>query len=439
MSHKMLLYKTFEELLKEVTPQKLIKQSCTFKDGILTVLDRSYDLGQYKNIYLLGAGKAVVPMAQQMHDLLGNYITQSLIVGVYDWDEPFEGCTYIQSSHPLPSQKSIQAATALQTMMASLNKEDLFIYVLSGGHSAMVELPEEPITLNEFQEATALMLRGGMPIATMNSVRKHISQVKGGKLGKLTKAHGIVLVLSDVVGDDLQSIGSAPLYYDTSSFKGVVTALKSYELFEHMPHSIQFFLADGVNGLHEETAKSECGNIDHHILGSNSVVLNKAKKILEEQGMPSTIIKKPLEGDTHTVVKELLDFAKSHKNKRHCFLFGGESTVFVKGEGRGGRNQHLCLSMLHKLKGDIDITFLSAATDGIDGNSDAAGALIDIHSFGHAKSKNIDIQHYLDNYDSNSFFTLTDELLIPGPTHNNLLDIVMMTIDPIPKQGAKDG
>jgi glycerate-2-kinase len=439
MSNKTLLRKTFDAVLQEVRPQNLIRQQCRLKGDVLTVAGQSYDLNKYKNIYLLGSGKAVVPMAQEIHALLSSYITKSLIIGAYECSEKFGNCLYFKSTHPLPSQKSIQAARALQTMMASLDEEDLFIYLLSGGNSAMVELPEEPITLNEFQEATSLMLKGAMPIEKINSVRKHISQVKGGKLANCTQAQGIVLVLSDVIGDDLHAIGSAPLYCDTTTFEDAKASLEEYGLFETMPQSIQNVIEEGQKGLRTETPKIPHKHIDHYILGSNTLVLQKAQRFLSASGVDATVIEKPIEGDTQTLAEELLAFATSHQQGRHCYIFGGEATVLVQGEGKGGRNQHLCLSVLKQLAGKTDITFLSAATDGIDGNSDAAGAVIDIHSYVDARSHNIDVQHYLETFDSNSFFAQTGELLVPGPTHNNLLDIVMMLIEPKPREGETNG
>jgi glycerate-2-kinase len=283
------------------------------------------------------------------------------------------------------------------------------------------------------------MLKGAMPIEKINSVRKHISQVKGGKLANCTRAQGIVLVLSDVIGDDLHAIGSAPLYCDTTTFKDAKASLEEYGLFETMPQNIQNVIEEGQKGLRAETPKTPHKHIDHYILGSNTLVLQKAQKLLSASGVDATVIEKPIEGDTQKLAEELLAFATTHQEGRHCYIFGGESTVLVQGEGKGGRNQHLCLSVLKQLEGKTDITFLSAATDGIDGNSDAAGAVIDIHSPVDARSHNIDVQHYLDTFDSNSFFAQTGELLVPGPTHNNLLDIVMMLIEPKPIVGETNG
>jgi len=435
----MLLHRVFNELLEEITPQNLIAESCQLEGKLLTVLNQSYDLDRYKNIYLLGSGKAVIPMAMEIKKILNPLLKETLIVGAYDLEETLHHTTYLQSTHPLPSQKSIEAAKALQEVLQKLGEDDLFIYLLSGGNSALVELPEDKITLNEFQEVTRLMLHSGMPIEKINSVRKHLSQVKGGKLAQQTKAKGVVLVLSDVIGDDLYAIGSAPFYCDQTSFGDAEEALTDYGVFEKMPESIQTYIKEGKAGMHIETPKIPYKHIDHHILGSNYVVLKKAEQMLQKEGIDASIVEEPLQGTTEQIAKKLLKFSSEHYETTHAYIFGGEPTVVVKGDGKGGRNQHLCLDILTQCDLSCDLTFLSAATDGVDGNSNAAGALIDIHSLIDAKARHIDPQHYLDSFDSNSFFEQTGELLITGPTHNNLLDIMIMFIEPKPKQRETNG
>ncbi|MEA2047404.1 MAG: DUF4147 domain-containing protein [Campylobacterota bacterium] len=439
MSNKTLLHDVFNQLLEEIRPQTLISDACKLEGNILSVFEKKYDLDAYKNIYLLGSGKAVLPMAKELGKRLKPYLKKTLIIGPYASEERLENGRYLQSTHPLPSQKSVDAAKALQFTLQELDKDDLFIYVLSGGNSALVELPEENITLSEFQEATRLMLHSGMPIEKINSVRKHLSQVKGGKLAKMTKAQGIVLVLSDVIGDDLYAIGSAPFYCDQSSFEDAVSVLEAYEILEKMPKGIQTFLQEGVAGLHAETPKEPCVHIDHHIIGSNGLVLKKTQQLLQNRAIQAHIVEKPLEGNIVHLAQELVRFSAGHQQRTSAYIFGGEPTVEVKGKGKGGRNQHLCLSVLTHCDGSCDMTFLSGATDGVDGNSTAAGAIVDIHSLAYAKSHHIDPEHYLESFDSNSFFTQTGELLITGPTHNNLLDIVILLIESNPKQRETNG
>jgi len=430
MPNKSLLQNTFFELLKEIKPQKLVREQCKKEGDILTIQRDEFDLSKYKNIYLLGSGKVVIPMTKALQEVLGDVLTKTLIVGAYDNYEELDKVTYIKSTHPLPSTKSIESAKALLNTIHSFSEDDFFIYLLSGGTSSLVELPEEEITLEDMQETTSVMIKGAMPIEAINSVRKHISRVKGGKLVKDTKADGIVLVFSDVIGDDLHTIGSAPLYYDDTSFKDALKNLEHFHLLDKIPQRVKNYLYEGKEGLKPETPKAQNENIKHYILASNVTVLKKAKELLESQGLKATIIEEQIEGDVEDVARQMIAFAKEHQDNNGCYIFGGESTVKVLGDGKGGRNQHLVLKVLDLLDGDLNITFLSAATDGIDGNSEAAGAIIDTHSLVNTKVSHIDWKHYLETFDSNCFFQRTSELLVSGPTHNNLLDIVIMVVEP---------
>lgn len=438
MSNKQLLHSVFNELLQHIKPEMLIEKSCSFEDNLFRVNQEYFDLSNVKNLYLFGSGKAVVPMAQAVHQLLGKRVEKSLLIGAYSSDINLPNTTYLQSTHPLPTQKSVEAATSLKRMLAELTEDDFFIYLLSGGNSALVELPEEGITLEEFQKATSLMLKGAMPIEAMNCVRKHLSSVKGGKLGVHTKAKGIVLVLSDVLGNDLHAIGSAPMYFDTTTFEDAINFLEQYELFESMPKSIQNYLEAGKVGKKEETPQENPAHIKHFCLGSNEIVLQQAKEVLVSKNISVSIREKRINADVTAVASEIIEFIKQKRlelSKPHCYVMGGEATVYVKGSGKGGRNQHLALCVLDLLEGNDEVTFLSAATDGVDGNSEAAGALIDTNSLVNTRTSNIDWKHYLENFDSNSFFKQTNELLVSGPTHNNLLDIVMILIEPNIEKG----
>ncbi|WP_331774932.1 glycerate kinase type-2 family protein [Sulfurospirillum sp. 1612] len=430
MSYKVLLKSLFESVLQEVRPQKLISQACFIKDERFYIHDACYDLRHYRKIHLLGSGKAVLPMMHAMQALLGTRLHQCVMVGAYHDQIPTQTCRYIQSSHPVPTEKSLEAARCFKSLFENFHEEDLFIYLLSGGSSAMLELPEAGISLEALQQATTLMLEGGLAIEEINSVRKHLSAIKGGKLGASTKATGIVLVLSDVVGDDLHAIGSAPLYCDTTTFADAIASLKSHNIFNQMPECITQYLTQGMQGRHHETPKNKPQHIAHYIIGSNDVVLQKTKALLIQHQIPTTILKDKIEGDAKVVAKHLYQFAQEHVGTFHAYLFGGEPTVIVKKGGKGGRNQHLCLHFLQLLDTHSQVTFLSAATDGIDGNSDAAGAVIDTNSSNIAAEKEIDIQSYLSHFDSHTYFTKTGEAIVTGATHNNLLDIMILLIEP---------
>ncbi len=425
MTDKQLLLNTFETLLKEITPENLLNKQCSFYDNILKIQNSTFDLSKFKDIHLLGSGKAVLPMAKSIQNLLGNRIKDTLLVGAYEKNITLKDTIYIQSSHPIPSKISIISAKLIQNRLDSLSKDDFFIYLLGGGTSSLLEIPETNITLKEVQKTTELMLKNAMPIEKINCVRKHISAIKGGKLIKNLKSKGIVLVLSDVIGDDLQSIGSAPLYHDNTTSLDALNSLKEYQIFDKIPKSVQLFLKEGVQNRHEESPKNKNPLLKHIVVGSNKMVLEKAKKILTPH-IKTKIVQETLSKEVRYEAEKLYNFAKQNSKKRCCFLFGGECTVDIKKDGIGGRNQHLALTFLKYCNNKLKVTFLSAATDGIDGNSDAAGAIIETD-----EKIDVDsaiIQRYLNDFNSNIYFSKKGGLIKTNPTHNNLLDIVMMIL-----------
>lgn len=422
MSAKSLLKNTLHTLLDELNPKNLIKESIDYSNNTLKVNGEAFNIPN--KITLLGSGKAVIPMAESLIEILDNKIETTLFIGAYE-NNSNQDINYIQSTHPLPSDNSLKAANSLIEKFEVLDEDDFFIYLLSGGNSSLVELPVEPISLEEFQNTTDMMLKSGMPIEKINCVRKHLSKVKGGKLRNFTKANGIVLVLSDVLEDNLMAIGSAPLYYDTTTYEDAINYLKEYSLWDTVSTNIKDVLLEKKF----ETPKEESKNIKHFILGSNDTVIKKAQTLLNNQNIQTHICDTKINDNVNNIVTFLEDKILKYSNQQICLLFGGEATVEVKGNGKGGRNQHLCLLMCEVLNKYENITFLSVATDGIDGNSNAAGALIDTNSLQKATNMGIYIKPFKNNFDSNGYFQATEELIVSGSTHNNLLDIVMIFID----------
>lgn len=427
MLNKKFFEESFLELLENIHPKKLIKNQCKYEDEKFYINDEFINIPKDKKIYLFASGKAAISMADAIYEILEEKIESSILVSPYENKLEKKSLTYIKSTHPLPSEKSIKAAKSLVNAFENLNEDDTFIYLLSGGNSSLVELPYDGISLEDFQKTTELMLHNAMPIEAINCVRKHISKVKGGKLATFTKAKGIVLTLSDVLGDDLEAIGSAPLYFDKTTFDDAIKYLKKFEVFDKLPSSVQNYLQDGSAKKVLENPKNENPNIKHHLVGSNDILLKEAQKVLERKGLNPILVDSKIDDDVELVCKNLLNFSK--EKEEGCFIFGGEATVKVSGNGKGGRNQHLVLSFLNSYPKDKDIIFLSGASDGVDGNSSASGAIIDSETLLKAQELKIDIKDYLNNYDSNTFFDKLNQLLIPGPTHNNMLDIVIIYIN----------
>lgn len=426
MQIKELLKDSFFEVLKNVEPSKILSDKCTFKKNEIIINDEIVTLPNDKKIHLFGSGKAVLSMAKTIYKGLEEKIEKAVLVGPYDNNLEQHNLLYLKSTHPIPSIKSIDAANTLKKSIENLNEDDFFIYLLSGGNSALVELPVVNISIEDLQTTTELMLKGSMPITAMNCIRKHLSEVKGGRLINKCKAKGIVLVLSDVLSNDFEAIGSAPLYYDSSTFSDAVEYLKKYQLLEKVPKCVKNHLLLGESGKIEDTPKKEKENIKHFLVASNEILLNDIKEKLKTKKIDAQIMDMKIEKDVNIVIKELLNFIDS--KKEGCFIFGGEALVQVTSNGKGGRNQHLALSFLDKFPKDKEITLLSAASDGIDGNSQSAGAIVDNRSLEKAAALNLDIKTYLESFNSNVFFEKIDDLINTGPSHNNMLDVLIINI-----------
>lgn len=422
MEAKQIAREIFKDALEASLPKNFISKYVRYEKGVLYIQEDSYDLNKYKNIYLFGSGKAAFTMAEEIEKLLKERLHKGLIVAPKT-EATLRFTQVEEGSHPLPSQKSLDAATKLLEMMQEMQEEDLFIYLLSGGSSALIELPMQGISLEDFQNATELMLKNGLEIQEMNCVRKHISQIKGGRLAQQTLAKGVVLVLSDIINDDLYAIGSAPLYGDTTTYAQAKQILQDKSIFHRMPLSIQRLIHEGIEGVVQETPKAQMPNIKHTLVASNALALNAAAQSAREHGLSVTIVDKPMQGDVKDMLPRLLQSAR--ESDAQCILFGGECTVKVEGEGQGGRNQHIAALMLQEMcKRKLDITFLSAGTDGIDGNSDAAGAVVSKEDC--AKIEHEALASYIKNFNSYNCFKELDSLIVTGASGTNVIDIAII-------------
>lgn len=433
MNSRQALIEIFNEALKAVLPGQLIRDSLRVAEDHLQVCGRRFEVAEGRGIHVFGSGKASVPAARAVEVLLGERIAGGVIVTNHD-DGSLTRMAVCVGSHPVPDQRSIDAAKNLAGRLGSLGEDDFFIYLLSGGSSALLEWPVPPVTLSDLRETSRLLLEGGLTIDEMNAVRKHLSLVKGGRLGRLTRARGVVLVISDVIGDDLQTIGSAPLYYDRSDYRDVFTVLSRHGLWERLPASVAALFAEGLAGTREETPKEPNPRIDHLLIGSNALALRRAKEKAEALGIPARVMCSRLRGEAREVAKVLVAMGEEIVMTGEpfslpiCLLFGGETTVTVRGRGRGGRNQEMCAAALREIGERKGLLFFSAGTDGIDGNSEAAGALVDHASFARAKELGPSIDAFLRQNDTNQLLARTGDLLVIGPTGTNVMDITMLYI-----------
>ena len=433
MNCRKTLTKIFQQALSSVQPRTLMRKTIRVEGGELWVGGRRYLLHEDGGIYVFGSGKASVGMAREAGRVLRGYLAGGFVVS-NDRNPPLGNVGVYESSHPVPTEKSIRAAEILTHRLSGLSEKDFFIYLLSGGSSALLEKPIPPIQLPDMQKVTEMLLRHAVPIKEINIVRKHLSTVKGGRLGRLSPARGVVLVISDVIGDDLEAIGSAPLYRDRSSFADACDILKRYDLWPRLPASVRKVLTRGLKGEIEDTPENENRRIDHRIIGSNSRLLAEAQQIALSFGIRSRIMTSSLRGEAREVARAIVAIGEEIIKTGHPFkgpialIFGGETTVHVRGKGRGGRNQEMCLAALKEIGPRKGMTFLSAGSDGVDGNSDAAGAVVDFTSFEKAKNLKLQIDDYLNNNDSHTFLKQTGDLIYTGPTGTNVMDMNILYV-----------
>jgi len=411
----------FDAAIASVQPRTMLLRMMALQNSVLQIDELTLDLDRFDHLYLCGAGKAALPMAEVCEALLNSHIDGGVIVSP-EAEVPLQHCTFMHSTHPLPSHESVAAAEALQAQFEAAGENDLILFLLSGGASALIEKPVEPVTLKEMAATTKLLLENGCSIGETNMVRKHLSMVKGGRLARMTKATVVALVISDVIGDDLQTIASGPLYYDETTYADAVSLLRDRELFVRLPYSVQSILEAGERGTLEETPKSEPGNVTHLLLASNSRALEAAAEAGVAAGLKVHMEHTLLQGD---VVRAAEAFCRTFEAlpPRSLLLQGGETTVTVRGSGRGGRNQHFALLCLQRLGTACRYDIICAGTDGIDGNSDAAGARISDTLYAQCTPE--EIADAAQAFDSGTFFNKKGAAIVTGYTGTNVMDIVI--------------
>ncbi|MFZ2632436.1 MAG: glycerate kinase [Desulfosalsimonadaceae bacterium] len=423
----------FNKAVGAVRPENVFPDLVSLTGDILRVGERSYPISKKDGIHVFGSGKAAAGSAKVMECILGDRLSGGVVVSNVN-DPSLKTIKVCVGAHPVADEQSIDATNRLIFEISRLTKDDFFIYLLSGGTSALLERPFPPLTLSDLQNVTKLLLAAGAPIEEMNAVRKHLSEVKGGRLGRMTEAGGVVLVMSDVIGDDLDTIGSAPLYRDRTTFQDVAEILEIYGLWDRLPASVAGLVRKGMSGTVPDTPKTPNPRIGHFLAASNIKALEKARQTALSYGIPAHIMTSRLHGEAREAAKAIAALGREIMASGNpfsppvCLLFGGETTVTLRGDGRGGRNQELCLAVVKEMAGPGGWVFLSAGTDGIDGNSDAAGAVVDASTLQKAREQGLNPDDYLARNDSNGFFKQTGDLVITGPTGTNVMDLAILYI-----------
>ncbi|OPY92173.1 MAG: putative hydroxypyruvate reductase [Syntrophaceae bacterium PtaU1.Bin231] len=402
---------------------------------------REYRDGGFRRLVVVGLGKAAFSMSRALHDCLGLRIDGGIVVTKYghaDPAVPLGAIEVYEGGHPLPDENGFRATRKVIDLRGTFDERTLAVCLVSGGGSAIFVAPAGGILLAEKQKLTNLLLRCGAPIEELNTVRKHISRVKGGRLAEiLYPARVISLVLSDVVGDPLDIIASGVTSPDGSTYADAMAILEKHRLLPEVPPSILDHLDRGVRGLVPETPKPGdrvFARVDNRIIGSNRLALDAARSRAAALGFQAEIIARDVVGEAADYGRKLAAVAREAKaragreGRKLCLISGGEPTVTVRGNGVGGRNTELALAFAIAAEGVEDVGLLAAGTDGTDGPTDAAGAVADGSTVGRGRAMGLTADASLANNDSYTFFKSLGDLVITGPTGTNVIDVHLLAV-----------
>lgn len=433
-----LALQSLECALDAANPKKLLHSKLLLKNSALIADGYSIDLNNVRRIYVVGGGKAGGAMAEALEEILGNRITAGAI-NVPHGDKHKTSIIKInEANHPVPDQAGIEGTRRMIALAEQATEEDLVVCLISGGGSSLMPLPRESITLEDKKALTEALLGSGATIDEINTLRKHVSAFKGGWLAKAAYPASVLnLILSDVVGDHLDAIASGPTVPDHTTFSDVQKVLQKYSLWAKVPASVCKVVSDGVEGIVVETPKAEdpaFRKVHTVIVGSNKISALAALEYLKAKGLNTLLLSTTLEGEAKHAGAELasvaLNVATSDKPlaKPAGVVAGGETTVVVTGKGLGGRNQELTLSAALKLKDTGNCVLASLSTDGIDGPTDAAGAIADGCTLARAEQLELDAEKLLADNNSYRFFGKLGDLICTGATGTNVNDISVIVV-----------
>jgi hydroxypyruvate reductase len=397
-----------------------------------------YDLQRYAHVYVVGAGKAGATMAQGLEEVLGERLRGGVVTVKYGHLAPVSRVTILEAAHPVPDAAGMQGAEALLQVAQQAGADDLVLCLLSGGGSALLPAPSPGITLAEKQQVTGLLLECGASIDEINAIRKHLSRLKGGQLARLVwPATLITLMLSDVVGDRLDVIASGPTVPDPTTYHDCLEIISRYDLLPRLPVSVRGHLQRGQAGELAETPKATdpafVGS-QTVLIGSNRMALQAACAEAQARGYKTLLLSSSLQGETrhiarmHAAIGREIQQSGAPLAPPACVITGGETTVTLRGDGLGGRNQEFALAAALDIAGLESVVVLSAGTDGTDGPTPAAGALADGSTVARAQALGLAPQICLRRNDSYHFFHALDDLFITGPTGTNVMDMHILLV-----------
>jgi len=428
-----------EAALEAVNPRELIKSKVTLQGSVLRIDGASFDLDKFRSIFIIGGGKASGSMAEALEKILGDRITEGAL------NIPYNNGTYgvrrihlQEASHPVPDEAGVKGAERILNLARQANEDDLIICLISGGGSSLMALPRGEISLQDKKMVTQGLLNSGATINEVNTVRKHISDFKGGWLAKRAYPATVInLILSDVLGDPLEFIASGPSVPDSTTFHDAVEVLKRYGLWGDLPKSVEQVLLDGERGVIAETPKKEdetFKKVHSFVVGNNRLASLAAYNRLQRAGLNTLFLTSFLEGEARHVgtmfagvAREITATGKPVERPAGV-VAGGETTVTILGEGRGGRNQETVLAAALKMPKLEGVAIGSLCTDGIDGPTDAAGALADGKTMLRSQEVGLSATTSLLNNDSYNYFSKLGDLIFTGPTGTNVNDVSIIVV-----------
>lgn len=426
--------------LAAVAPQAAVQRFLRRAGDTLFVADRTYDLRQFKQVYVVGAGKAGAPMAAAVAETLGDDLTAGVVIV----KEGYAGAVatgnidLVEGGHPLPDARGVAAASHIAQLLATASADDLVLVLISGGGSALLTLPALGLSLDDTIALTAVLLRCGATINEINTLRKHVSQISGGRLADLAAPAQIVsLILSDVVGSPLDVIASGPTVPDPTTFADAWTIVERYGIAAQLPTRIAEHLQQGRARTIADTPKPHdpiFTRVQNVVIGSNELAALAAADKARRLGYHALILTTYLEGEARSVGGVLANIARElalHDRpvaRPAVLIAGGETTVTLQGTGRGGRNQELALGAVQHLAGLPDTTLVALATDGGDGPTNAAGAVVTGETLARARMLGLDPDDHLRRNDAYNFFEPLGDLLLPGPTLTNVNDLTLIAV-----------
>jgi len=376
------------------------------------------------NVYGLGIGKASIPMLTALAEAYP--LSGALAISKHASSSTPNLFPIFLGSHPIPDSRSLEAGVRVLDFVSTLNEEDTLICLISGGGSSLVTVPYEGIMLDDIQSLTSLLLACGARIDEINTVRRHLDRIKGGGLAHVTKAKVISLILSDVIGNPLEAIASGPTFPNPTTNKDALRILKRYKIEKQVSNSILQTLESGNVHPLLQKQNSEIQNI---IIGDNKLAAQAALEQAQHENIHAEILTNELQGEAREVGAMLARQLRDEISKRtrpFCLIAGGETTVTIRGDGKGGRNQELALAAVNELRGLENVMLIALATDGDDGPTDAAGAVVTGESAQRAESLGVDVTAHLSGNDAYVFFEKLGDLLKPGPTGTNVNDLIFL-------------